>query len=183
VNRGARASSARAVRALEIRDAREADLRAIFAIYDDEVLHGTSTFDTTPLTPEERLDWFHTHSGPRRPVIVATRGEQVLGWACLSAWSERCAYARAAEDSVYVAAKARGLGVGRALLEELVRRARASGLGVLLARVVEGNPASLRLHESVGFTSIGVMHRVGEKLGKVLDVQLFELPLDRDAPT
>jgi phosphinothricin acetyltransferase len=164
-----------------IRDATPSDLPGIFAIYDEEVLHGTSTFDVTPRTEAQRLEWLEEHAGPRRPVLVATRGEEIVGWASLSAWSERCAYARAAEQSVYVAASARGQGVGRALLQELVRRARVAGIAVLLARIVEGNPASLRLHESVGFGTIGVMHRVGEKLGRILDVRLLELHLDESA--
>ncbi len=167
---------------LVIRDATADDLEAIFSIYDGEVLHGTSTFDTTPRSPSQRLEWLEEHVGPRRPVIVAVRDGAVVGWASLSAWSDRCAYARAAEDSVYVATGARGAGVGRALLQELIRRARAAGLSVLLARVVEGNPGSLRLHESVGFGTIGVMHRVGEKFGRILDVSLLELHLDSASP-
>jgi phosphinothricin acetyltransferase len=164
----------------EIRDAKEADLAGVFAIYDREVLHGTATFDTEPKTVEQRVAWLRDHSKPRRCALVAvgrTPGTKVLGWASLSAWSERCAYARAAENSVYVAAEARGRGVGKALLAALVARARADGLAVLLARIVEGNPASRRLHLAAGFRSIGVMHGVGEKLGRVLDVELFELPL------
>jgi len=164
--------------AVSIRDATEDDLAGIFAIYDPEVLHGTATFDTECKTPAERVEWLRAHAEPRRPLLVAVCGGKVAGWASLSAWSERCAYARAAENSVYVAADARGRGIGRALLEELARRARAAGIAVLLARIVEGNPASLRLHRSVGFRTIGVMRRVGEKFGKVLDVELLELHLD-----
>jgi len=168
----------KAVPGFVIRDARERDLVGIFEIYDREVLHGTATFDTTPRSQEQRLEWLREHRAPRRTVLVAAAGERILGWATLSAWSERCAYARAAEDSVYVAEDARGQGIAKALLEELKRRAQSTGVSVLLARIVEGNPASLRLHESVGFRTIGVMHRVGEKFGRVLDVQLLELDLE-----
>jgi phosphinothricin acetyltransferase len=72
----------------------------------------------------------------------------------------------------------RGAGVGRALLQGLIDRARAAGLGVLLARIVSQSDASLRLHESLGFQRIGTMRRVGEKFGRVLDVILLDLHLD-----
>lgn len=167
---------------MHIRDATPDDHDGIFEIYDHEVLHGTSTFDTTVKSRAEREAWLAEHRGPARPAIVAVAPDhgssRVLGWATLSAWSNRCAYARAAENSVYVHESARGRGVGRALLTELVARAKAAGLAVVLARIVEGNPASLRLHEAMGFQTIGVMRRVGEKFGRVLDVRLMDLHLD-----
>lgn len=162
-----------------IRDAIAADLDAIFAIYDREVLKGTATFDTEPKSPGQRDDWFESHRSPRTPAIVAEfPGGVIAGWASLSPWSNRCAYARAAENSVYVHADHRGKGVGGALLDDLLARARRAGLGVILARVVEGNPASVALHESRGFQTIGIMRRVGEKFGRVLDVRLMDLHLD-----
>ena len=161
-----------------VRDAVAADLPAVFAIYDEQVLHGTATFDTEPKTEAERTRWFEAHPRARYPVIVAEEGGEVLGWARLQPWSDRCAYARSAEDSVYVRADARGRGVGRALLAELLGRAREAGLAVVLARVVAGNPASLRLHEAAGFRAVGTMRRVGEKFGRILDVALLDLHLD-----
>ncbi len=161
-----------------IRHASPEDLSAIFEIYDREVLHGTATFDTEPKSPAERLAWFREHAGPRRPLLVGEVEGRVAGWASLSAWSARCAYARAAENSVYVHADYRGLGLGRLLLDTLIERARAAGLGVLLARIAEPNPASVRLHERAGYQTIGVMRRVGEKFGRVIDVRLMDLHLD-----
>ncbi len=74
---------------------------------------------------------------------------------------------------------ARGRGLGRELMHALIARAPQYGVHVLVARVVEGNPGSLRLHESLGFKTIGVMRRVGEKFGKLLDVRLLDLHVDR----
>ena len=140
-----------------IRDATEDDLPGIFEIYDREVLHGTATFDTVPKTPAERLEWLRLHQAPQYPAIVAVEpdhgGTRVLGWASLSPWSLRCASARAAENSVYVHPSAAGRGLGRTLMEIIIRRAKEAGLGVLIARIVEGNPASLALHEKLGFKS------------------------------
>jgi phosphinothricin acetyltransferase len=163
---------------MKIRPATEADLPGIFAIYDREVLHGTATFDTEPKTQAERLAWLRDDAGGKYPILVAEIDGAVAGWARLYAWSNRCAYARAAENAVYVHAGHRGKGVGRALLEELIRLAPQRGVQVLLARIVEGNPGSLALHEALGFRSIGVMQRVGEKFGRVLDVRLMDRQLD-----
>ncbi|HYE02120.1 MAG TPA: RdgB/HAM1 family non-canonical purine NTP pyrophosphatase [Phycisphaerales bacterium] len=165
-----------------VRAATPADLDGIFAIYDREVLHGTSTFETEPKTPAQRTAWLTEHDPGRYPVLVAETQGRVAGWARLQPWSTRCAYARAAENSVYVHPDFRGRGTGRLLMGELIRGAPAAGVWVILARVVEGNPASLRLHEALGFETIGVMRRVGEKFGRVLDVRLLDLHLDKPAP-
>ncbi len=158
--------------------ARASDAREIADIYNHEVAYGTATFDTEPVTLEERRSWLAEHASPRRPVVVAEIGGVVAGWASLSSWSERCAYARAAEVSVYVHRDFRGRGVGRGLLSELIRRGREAGLGVLLARIVSESDASVALHESLGFQRIGTMRRVGEKFGRILDVELMDLHLD-----
>jgi L-amino acid N-acyltransferase YncA len=161
-----------------IREAAEGDLPGIFAVYDAEVLRGTATFETVPRTPAERVEWFQAHPRSRYPVVVAEEGGAVLGWARLQPWSPRPAYARTAEDSVYVRADARGRGIGRALLAEILGRARGAGIAVVLARIAEGNPASVRLHAAAGFRTVGTMRRVGEKFGRILDVELMDLHLD-----
>jgi L-amino acid N-acyltransferase len=164
-----------------IRLAGAADVPAIVDIYNHEVVHATSTFDTEPVTLDSRRAWLEAHDPARHPVIVAERAGQIVGFASLSSWSERCAYARAAEVSVYVHREHRGSGAGRALLAELIARGRAAGLGVLLARIAAEGQASLRLHESLGFQRIGTMRRVGEKLGRILDIELYDLHLDEPA--
>jgi L-amino acid N-acyltransferase len=164
---------------LAIRLARADDLPAIAEIYDYEVLHTCATFDTECLTLEDRRRWLENHLPSRHPVVVAELGREVAGWASLSSWSSKCAYARAAEVSVYVHQERRGRGVGKALLLELIERGRALGLGVLLTRICTADgDASLRLHERVGFARVGTMRRVGEKFGRILDVELLDLHLD-----
>lgn len=183
---------------MKIRPATEADLPGIFAIYDHEVLHGTATFDTEPKSPAGRLEWLRDDGGGKYPILVAeaepvvakggaaeaapTGRPVIAGWARLYAWSNRCAYARAAENAVYVHRDHRGRGIGHALLAEIIRLAPQRGIHVLLARIVEGNPASVALHEAHGYRSIGVMRRVGEKFGRVLDVRLMDRQLDPAAP-
>jgi phosphinothricin acetyltransferase len=161
-----------------IRAATGDDLPAIVAIYNHEVRHGTATFDTEPWSVEGQGAWLAGHGTPPHPCLVATDGGLVVGWGTLSIWSTRCAYARTVEDSLYVHHDHRGRGVGHALLQALIARARTAGLAVILARIETSGTASLALHRHAGFTSIGVMHRVGEKFGRVLDVELLELLLE-----
>ena len=163
---------------MKIRAATEADLTGMFAIYDEEVLHGTATFDTQPKTPAERLAWFRDDGEGRYPILVADDGGAVAGWGRLYPWSNRRAYARTAENAVYVHPQHRGRGVGRALLAELLRLAPERGVALVIARVVEGNAGSRALHEALGFQTLGVMRRCGEKFGRLLDVRLMDRHLD-----
>jgi L-amino acid N-acyltransferase len=172
----------------EIRLAREGDLQAITDIYNYEVENTSATFDTQVVSVEERRGWLAAHAPSIHPVVVAEveggAEPAVAGWASLSSWSSKCAYARAAEVSVYVDRGWRGRGIGKALLLELIERGRSLGLGVLLTRICTADgPASLKLHESLGFQRIGTMRRVGEKHGRILDVELLDLHLDLPAPT
>jgi len=113
-------------------------------------------------------------------VTVAVGGSgEVVGWAAIGPWSPRGAYRRTGEVSVYVDPESRGAGTGTALLADLVSRARAlPEIHVLLARIAQPNPASVAAHRAVGFRSFGTQRRCGEKLGRILDVELFDLHLD-----
>lgn len=164
--------------AFEIRDAAVADLPGIFAIYNREVEEGIATFDVEPRVTGVDDAWL-TARATEHPVLVAADGDgAVTGWASIGPWSPRGAYRRTGEVSVYVDAAARGRGVGSALLSALIERARGTEIRVLLARVALPNPASVALHESLGFRSFGTQRRCGEKLGRILDVELLDLHLD-----
>ena len=168
-DRGAADGKAR----LEVRAALESDLPAITAIYNDAVVKTTATFDLAPRAEAEQAEWFREH-GPRHPILIAEDGGRVAGWASLSAWSGRCAYADTAELSVYVAEGSRGRGVGRRLAEAVLAAGREAGLHTVLSRIAEGSDASVRLHEALGFRKIGVMREVGRKFGHLLDVHLYQ---------
>ena len=158
--------------------ARASDVREIADIYNHEIEHSTATFDTELVSLDERRRWLAAHASDAHPVVVAEVNSAVAGWASLSPWSERCAYSRAAEVSVYVHREFRGRGLGRSLLQQLIARARTAGLGVLLARIVSESDGSVALHASLGFEQVGTMRRVGEKFGRILDVELMDLQLD-----
>jgi len=163
-----------------IRDARVEDLEAIFDIYNHEVLHGVATFDTEPLVVGRDDDWLTARDPERHPVVVTEADDRVAGWAGVSPWSSRKAYARTAEVSVYVHVDSRSRGVGRSLLAAIIERAREAGLAVMIARITEANEPSVRLFEQFGFGLIGTQRRCGEKFGQILDVELMDLHLDHD---
>ncbi len=167
-------------RSITARTATRADLPGIFAIYDHEVLHGTATAQTVPFTQGEREAWFDRHVPDLHPLVVATDADGlVAGWAGLVAWSPRQAYRRSAENSVYVARSHHGRGIGRALMLELIERTRRdTPVRLVIARPTESNLASIRLHESLGFQTVGVLRKVMEKFDRLIDVRLMELDLD-----
>lgn len=159
-----------------LRPATESDLPSITAIYNQSVLRGIGTFDTEPKTLEAQREWFARH-GASHPVIVAEEAGKVLGWASVSQYSDRCAYARTAEVSVYIDEGARARGLGGQLLDGILAAAKTAGLRQILARITEGNEASLRLHAKRGFFEAGLLRQVGEKFGKVLDVHILQKAL------
>lgn len=167
---------------IEIRDATLADLPRIFAIYNAEVESGIATFDVVPKVVGRDDAWL-TGREEIHPVLVGTDVGEVVGWAALGQWSPKGAYRRTAEVSVYVDAAARSNGVGSQLLGALIERARDTDVKVLLARVALPNPSSLAIHETHGFRTFGTQRRCGEKLGRILDVELMDLHLDRREET
>jgi L-amino acid N-acyltransferase YncA len=163
---------------IRIRPATEADLEAITVIYNREVETTTNTLDTEPRDERQRQAWFESHQAATYPLLVAELDGLVAGWASLSPWSQRGGHARTVEASVFVGRAHREKGVGRELLVALIDGARQARHRVILARIESTNEGSRRLARSLGFASIGVMHRVGEKFGRLLDVELFELLLE-----
>ncbi len=158
---------------IEIRAATLDDLAAMTDIYNQAVLRTTATFDTDPKTPDERRVWFNAHDA-RHPLLVAESADGVIGWASLSEWSDRAAYADTAEVSIYVREENRGQGVGTQLMKAILLAGETARLHTVIARVVAGNAASVQLHLTAGFVQIGVMREVGRKFGQLLDVIMLQ---------
>jgi len=156
-----------------VRPAATSDSEAIREIYNVEVLGSTVTFDLVPRTPDEQDEWMESHAGVY-PVIVAEDDGRVIGFASLSPYRSRPGYSTTAEDSVYVAASYRGVGVGKLLLAELVERGKAHGFHAIMARIVGDHAASISLHRSCGFELVGIEREVGRKFSKWLDVALMQ---------
>jgi len=166
---------------LSLRPAGPGDIRAITDIYNEAVLTTTASFDIEPRSVDQQRVWFERH-GPRHPVLVAEQGGVVVGWASLSEWSDRRAYANTAEVSVYVKEEHRGKGIGRKLLEAVMEEGERAGLHTVVARIVTGNDVSVHLHQALGFEHVGVMREVGRKFGRLLDVIVMQkvYPLEKD---
>ena len=157
-----------------IRKAALQDLRAITEIYNEAVLHTTATFDTTTKTIEEQRVWYDKHN-IKYPILIAEEEKKIVGWASLSQYSDRCAYADTAEASVYIKEGHQRKGLGRVLSEALLKAGREAKLHTVILRIAEGNAGSLKLAKSLGFKDVGVMKEVGKKFGKLLDVYIMQL--------
>jgi len=138
-------------------------------IYAEGIATGNATMETAPPPWES---WDSTHRPDCR--LVARGAEGTLGWAALSPVSDRCAYGGVAEISVYVAAAARGRGVGRALLAALVEASEEAGIWTLQAGIFPENAASLSIHQACGFRVVGVREKLGRLAGVWRDVALLE---------
>jgi L-amino acid N-acyltransferase len=166
-----------------IRLAAPGDAEAIRSIYNVEVVDSTNTFDMVPRTRAEQEAWLEEHRGVH-PAVVAigaaaspedpgrrgAGGEIVLGFGSLSVFRERSGYAATAEDSLYVDRAARGRGVGRAILAELLTLASAHGFHSVIARIAGHNETSIGLHTAAGFELVGVEREIGRKHRQWLDV-------------
>jgi L-amino acid N-acyltransferase len=144
------------------------------AIYNREILMGTATFEIAPRSASEQLDWIAEHSGAHPAVVALTVDDEVVGFGSLSPYRPRAAYSTSVEDSVYVALDFQGLGIGRAILEELLRLAEVHGFHAVIARIAGQNDASVALHAACGFEMIGTEREVGRKFGRWLDVVCME---------
>lgn len=161
---------------ITIRLAGAHDLEAINDIYNHYVLHSTCTFQLDPDSPERRRAWLEGH-GPEHPVTVAEAGGQVVGWGSLNRYHPREAYARTVENSIYVHHAWRRRGVGRALLEDLIARARDVRHHTMLACISADQAGSIALHEAHGFQQAAHLRELGWKQGQWLDVVLLQLLL------
>lgn len=148
------------------------DYPAVAAIFAEGIATGDATFETAVPAWEE---WDAAHLPEHR--FVAELDDEVVGWCAVVPYSRRAVYRGVGEESVYVAERARGLGVGRALLEAVIASARAGGLWTLQAGVFPENGASLALHRAAGFREVGVRERIGQRDGVWRDVVLLELRL------
>jgi phosphinothricin acetyltransferase len=157
------------MRKVHVRDATEADLPAVAEIYTHESLHAYSTFETAARPVSA---WQHKLAAPY-PFVVADDGD-VLGYAYASEFRDRPAYHRTVETSVYLHRDARGRRIGTDLYAALLTRLQDAGFHTALALIALPNDASVRLHESAGFVLAGTMREVGDKLGRMIDVGVYQ---------
>jgi len=149
---------------------RPEDWPAVRAIYLEGIATGDATFEQTAPDWEE---WDAGHIPGARIVARSDTGD-ALGWAALSVVSSRCVYAGVAEVSIYVAQRARGLGLGKKLMSRLIADSEAAGIWTLQAGIFPENVASIALHERAGFRIVGRRERLGQMNGLWRDVLVME---------
>ena len=168
---------------LVIRDVVPDDIGAITAIYREAVLHGTASFELDPPEQSDMLLRMRNIVDAGYPYIVGTREDgELLGYAYASSYRTRPAYRWSCENSVYVDEAARGLGVGKKLMQIIIARCNELGFRQMVS-VIGGadHLASIKLHETLGFENAGKLPATGFKHGKWLDSVLMQLPLGEGA--
>ncbi len=169
-----------------IRPSQLPDIAPITAIYAHHVLHGTGTFEIEAPTEADMTKRREDVLDKGLPYLVAVDGTKVLGFAYCNWFKPRPAYRYSAEDSIYLAPKALGQGLGRALLAELMTQAERAGVRKLIAVIGDSdNQGSIGVHRSAGFAHVGTLKSCGWKFERWLDVVLMEKTLglgDSSAP-
>jgi L-amino acid N-acyltransferase YncA len=162
---------------VRLRAASSADAAAIAAIYAPYVTDSFVSFETEPPTVEEVRARIEA-CGDRYPWLVAEDlGGTILGYAYATAFRPRLAYRYAVETTVYLAAGAGGRGIGHALYGSLIATLEAQGFAQAIGAVTLPNPASVRLHQKLGFVQAGIYRQVGYKMDRWLDVGLWQRAL------
>lgn len=168
--------------ALTIRPSTPADLPAITAIYAWNVLNGTGTFELEAPDEAEMARRRDDVLAKGLPWLVAERDGTVLGYAYANLFRPRRAYRFCLEDSIYLANEARGQGVGRVLLAELLARCEAAGARQMLAVIGDSaNAGSIGVHRALGFEHVGVMKSAGWKFDGWRDVVIMQKALGSGA--
>lgn len=168
-----------------IRDATEADVAAITAIYNDVIATSDAIWLDEPVTVEDRLSWLRAERAGGHTVLVAAPDHdpsQVLGYASLGPFRTKAGYWPTVEHSIHLHADHRGQGIGQVLLDELVARATADGRFVMVAGIDAGNTGSIRFHERNGFRVVADMPDVGRKHGRVVSLVLMQRELRPATP-
>ncbi|QND51839.1 N-acetyltransferase [Phyllobacterium sp. 628] len=165
-----------------VRAAVEPDLPVILEIYNDAVLNTTAIWNETQVDLDNRKAWLQDRLSKGFPVLISVDDAgQITGYASFGDWRAFDGYRHTVEHSVYVHKDARGGGIGKTLMLALIDKARELGKHVMVAGIESGNEASIRLHEKLGFQTVGHLPEVGTKFGKWLDLTFMQITLDKAA--
>ena len=164
---------------ITIRDAVEADLPGIMDIYNDAVANTTAIWNEAVVDLADRRAWFDARRARGFPVLVALRNRQVIGYASYGDWRAFDGFRHTVEHSVYIRGEARGTGTGKRLMKALIDRAGFNGIHVMVGCIEAENAASIKLHEKLGFRTVGRFSEVGIKFGRWLDLICMELKVPK----
>ena len=163
---------------MQLRPAEATDLPAIQSIYAHHVRHGLASFEEETPSAEELGRRYRDVIGRGLPYLVAEYGLEVAGYGYCSPYRPRSAYRYSLEDSIYIRHDMTGRGIGRRLLEELIRRCDGLGYRQIIAVIGDSaNTASIGVHEACGFLRVGTLRSVGFKFGRWVDSVYMQRPL------
>ena len=163
--------------ALVVRDATEADVPAMNAIYNEYIVDSHVSFDTEAWTDAERLAWFRSRIGSGYPVLVAVLDGAVIGTSWSGPWRDKAAYRGSVETTVVLGPGESGAGAGSLLYRRLHEELRERGFHTAIGVIALPNDASIALHAKLGYERVGVLHDVGFKDGRFHSTLLMEKPL------
>ena len=166
---------------MTIRDATPDDAAGLLAIHNEAVLTTTAIWDENEVDLADRAAWLEQRLRAGLPVLVAEIDGVVAGYASYGPWRPKTGYRHTVENSLYVLASHHGQGLGSALLDELLGRARGAGLHRMIAMIESANTVSAELHARRGFRVVGQLPQVGTKFGRWLDLTIMQLDLDTEA--
>jgi phosphinothricin acetyltransferase len=167
---------------VDVRPATEDDLGAINDVYNHYVAETHVTFDDQPMSMDTRREWFSHHGGSGRyRLLVATDGDEVIGYASSSKFRPKPGYLTSVETSIYLAPDSVGRGAGAKLYTELFKSLEDEDVHRAYAGIALPNPASIALHERFGFKRVAHFTEQGRKFGRYWDVDWYEKPLGAEA--
>ena len=162
-----------------IRNAVEADLPGILAIYNEVIATSTAVYAEAPVTLDERAQWLAAKRQHGFPVLVVEDAAGIAGFASFGDFRAWPCYRHSAEHSVHIRTDRRGQGLGTALIADLLARAAALGKHVMIAGIDAENAASIALHEKLGFGRVAHFREVGRKFDRWLDLVFLQRRLDQ----
>ena len=162
----------------EIRDCNESHIKEIMEILNEAIINTTALYDYRPFTEENVMLWYTHKKEKKFPLIGIFNNQHILmGFATYGNFRERDAYKYTAEHSIYVRSDKRGKGLGKILLNEIIKQAENQDYHVIIGGIDASNKVSILLHEKAGFVHAGTIKQAGYKFGKWLDLAFYQLIL------
>jgi phosphinothricin acetyltransferase len=153
-----------------IENASANDIPQILDIVNYYIENDTCIYDIEPRTIEKQMEWFNNQTLNNYPVLVAKKDNKVLGFASFSQFRPKVGYKFSMEHSVYVNHQEKGSGIGKLLLQELIKIAEAKNIHTLIGGIDANNQGSIDFHAKFGFEIVGRMNQVGYKFNRWLDL-------------
>lgn len=163
-----------------IRKAELRDIPELMDIYNEAILNTTATFDTEEKSYENRLEWFYEHTGKYQILVKEAEGK-IAGYASLSRYRDRKAFDAAVEISIYIHKEHRGRGIGQELMEAILETAeKCTEIETVISLITSENTVSIHLHEKYGFSYCGQIKNAGNKFGRKLSLNAYQIVYDRE---